>query len=456
MPQVEARPAPTIPGRASAPGLGGELRGIMAQSMGQDRLGLRIAGALLMGLGLLAAQACAAARAEGDGTWLKWHGSSPASALEDPSDRAFIKEWEATPPKGYPTLSPNNLLPMKAAIIRYTEIVTRGGWEALPDGQWQRGSTGPAVALLKRHLLATGDLQEQGDPERFDELLMRAVRRYQASNGLAPTGIVDKRTTAALNLPAAARLKQLKRNLARLEQLSRALPKKYVAVNIPAAQVEAIASDRVITRHAGVVGKPERATPELKSAIHELNFNAVWHLPPTVIEKDLIPKGQEMAKAGQSVLVKYKIDAYGSDGRKLDPLKINWSGGATGLTYKQQPGPDNPLGFVKLNFNNSHAVYMHATPSPSLFGRNFRAASSGCVRVHGIEQLAAWVLAEQGWKEEHIKQIKETGERRDVRLRQPMPLYFAYLTAWATPDGVVQFRRDLYQKDGIGAAAGAY
>jgi len=423
--------------------------------MGQDQVTVRIGAGLLLGLGLLGALGCAAARAEGEGAWLKWRGSS--SGPEDPGDREFIREWEATPPRGYPTLSPHNLMPLKAAIIRYSQIVARGGWRPLPDGQLQQGSAGPVVALLKGHLLATGDLQEDGsDPESFDYTLMKAVRRYQASNGLAPTGMVDRRTIAALNLPAGARLQQLKINLARLEQLSRALPKKYVVVNIPAAQVEAIENDRVVTRHAGVVGKPERATPELKSAIHELNFNAVWHLPPTVVEKDLIPKGQEMAKAGQSVLLKYKIDAYGSDGRKLDPLKINWSGGATGLSYKQQPGPDNPLGFVKLNFNNSHAVYMHDTPSQSLFGRNFRAASSGCVRVHGIEQLATWVLADQGWKGEHIKQMKETGERRDVRLKKPMPLYFTYVTAWSTPDGVVQFRRDLYQKDGVGVAAGAY
>ena len=432
---------------------------MMGHEMGQGQVRSTRGGGAVLGLAMLAALAALAdARAEGDGTWQKWRGSANASANDDPTDREFIKEWEATPPKGYSTLSPNNLIPIKAAIIRYSQITARGGWKPLPELQLQQGSTDPAVAILQEHLVMTGDLKEQGsNPESFGYFLTKAVRRYQASNGLAPTGIVDKRTIAALNVPAAARLKQLKTNLQRLEQLSRSLPKKYVVVNIPAAQVEAIERDRVVTRHAGVVGKPERATPELKSAIHELNFNAVWHLPPTVIEKDLIPKGQDMAKAGQSVLVKYKIDAYGSDGRKLDPSKIHWSGGgAAGLTYKQQPGPDNPLGFVKLNFNNSHAVYMHDTPSQSLFGRNFRAASSGCVRVHGIEQLAAWVLADQGWKEEHVKHIKQTGERRDVRLKQPMPLYFTYLTAWATPDGVVQFRRDLYQKDGVGTAAGAY
>ena len=135
----------------------------------------------------------------------------------------------------------------------------------------------------------------------------------------------------------------------------------------------------------------------------------------------------------------------------------NWStAAAKGLSYRQQPGPENPLGFVKINFHNAHSVYMHDTPSQSLFGRNFRAASSGCVRVHGIEHLAAWVLADQGWKPEHVRLMKESGERRDVTLKKPVPLYFVYITAWATEDGIVQFRRDLYQKDGIGATAAAY
>ena len=207
-----------------------------------------------------------------------------------------------------------------------------------------------------------------------------------------------------------------------------------------------------------MVGKPDRPTPILNSAIHELNFNAVWHLPPTVIEKDLIPKGQDMARRNQSVLVKYHIDAYGARRQEArsqqDQLEL--ARHQEPDLSSQQPGPENPLGFVKINFNNAHSVYMHDTPSQSLFGRNFRAASSGCVRVHGIEQLAAWVLADQGWRPEHVLQMKESGERRDVTLKKPVPLYFVYITAWATEDGVVQFRRDLYQKDGIGATAAAY
>ena len=415
-------------------------------------------GAAFLATGALALAAGAAPAAANDPheNWMRFPGSAYASQ-SDPTDRAFIKEWESTPPKGYPTLSPANVTAIKAAIKRYTEIVAAGGWTPLPDVQLQSGSNHPAVAVLRERLLLSGDLRERGNSDNFDYYVDKAVKRYQASNGLAPTGVVDKRTIASLNVTAASRLKQLKLNLTRLSDLTKSAGRKYVLVNIPAAQIEAVENDRIVTRHAGVVGKPDRPTPILKSAIHELNFNAVWHLPPTVIEKDLVPKGQEMARRGQSVLVKYGIDAYGGDGKKLDPTKINWGSAiAKGLTYRQQPGPENPLGFVKINFNNSYSVYMHDTPSQSLFGRNFRAASSGCVRVHGVDQLAAWLMAEQGWKPEHVTQMKESGERLDVKLRKPVPLYFAYITAWATEDGLVQFRRDLYQQDGIGEKVAAY
>ena len=128
-----------------------------------------------------------------------------------------------------------------------------------------------------------------------------------------------------------------------------------------------------------------------------------------------------------------------------------------GLSYRQKPGKDNPLGFVKINFHNGHSVYLHDTPSDSLFGRNFRAASSGCVRVHNIEDLAAWLLAgKEGWNKDQVIQMRETGESKNVRLKTPVRLYFAYITAWATEDGVVQFRRDLYNKDGVGREAGSY
>ena len=413
-----------------------------------------------LALGLAAIPALAPALAY-DGQWQPFKDSTSANGgSQQVYDASYAKQWESNPPKGFPTLSAENLTAMKAAIKRYEGIVEKGGWPLLPDAQLQPGSAGASVGLLRQRLTMSGDLAPS-DSSFFGQIygpeIEKAVKRFQASNGLTPTGIVDKRTIAALNVPAASRLKQLRTNLVRLQELTASAPKKYVVVNIPAAQIEAVENGRVVSRHAGIVGKIDRQTPLLKSSIQELNFNPVWHLPPTVIEKDLIPKGEEMSRRGQSVLAKYHVEAFGADGRQVDVNKINWSSGAAkGLTFRQQPGPENPLGFVKINFPNGHAVYMHDSPSQTLFGRNFRAASSGCVRILGIEHLAAWLVAEQGWTEERVLAMKKSGERLDVKLKKPVQLYFAYVTAWATEDGVIQFRRDIYNKDGVGPAASAY
>lgn len=411
---------------------------------------------------LVAIAAAAPAGAnESNGVWNPFAGPGTSYSTSTPVavDREFIKEWEANPPKGFPTLSNANVEATKAAIKRYQSIVAGGGWKLLPETVLAPGSSGPAVAILRERLELSGDLKENSPgADHFDYALEKAVKRFQASNGLTPTGIVDKRTIPALNVSAAARLKQLQQNLSRLSGLARSAGKRYVMVNVPAAQIEVVEGDRVVSRHSGVVGKIDRQTPLLSSTIYELNFNPVWRLPPTVITKDLIPRGREMQRAGKDVLTKFNIDAFDGNGKKLDSTKINWSSGQPmALTYSQQPGKDNPLGFLKINFHNAHSVYMHDTPSDNLFGRNFRAASSGCIRVQGIEDLALWLLADQGgWSKERIEKMKETRERLDVKLKKPVTLHFVYITAWATEDGVVQFRRDLYNKDGVGPTASAY
>jgi murein L,D-transpeptidase YcbB/YkuD len=382
-------------------------------------------------------------------------GEGPAS-YNGGYDRDFIKEWQSNPPKGYPTLSKANLAPTKAAIARYEEIVARGGFPLMPDVELEPGTTDAAVGVLRSRLLRSGDLTgESSFADHFGSDLETAVKRFQASNGLAPTGVVDKRTIAALNVPSEVRLAQLKTNLERLNDLTKIVGKRYVLVNIPAMQVEAVENGAIALRHSGVVGKPDRPTPTLRSTITDLAFNPMWTLPPTVIKEDLIPKGRDMQKAGGNVLVKFGIDAY-EGGKKLDPESIDWSSGRPlQLSYRQVPGKDNPLGFLKINFANSSSVYMHDSPKESLFGRNFRAASSGCVRVQNIEELAAWLLVGQGTAEQ-VEHIKETGATKTVRLKKPVSLYFAYVTAWATPDGIVQFRPDLYLKDGVGEVAAAY
>lgn len=375
----------------------------------------------------------------------------------DTSSREFVKEYEVNPEKGSATLLKANVAATQAAVKRYSALVEAGGWPAVPNVEMKPGDASFAAAILRDRLKASGEYTGDGSGESYDSQLVDAVRRYQEDNGLTPTGNVDKRTLAALNVPAEGRLRQLKLNIDRLSQAIAGTAKKYVMVNIPAAQIEAVENGKVIDRYTGVVGKPERPTPLLRTAIHEMNFNPVWRLPPTVITKDLIPRGREMQAAGKNVLVKFGIDAYDGSGKKLNPEAIDWSSGQpAGFSYSQKPGKDNPLGFLKINFANAHSVYMHDTPKGSIFGRNFRADSSGCVRVSGIDRLAHWILAPQGWTETHIEQIRESGDRKDVKVKKPVALYFIYITAWATEGGRVQFRRDLYNRDGAGELASAY
>jgi murein L,D-transpeptidase YcbB/YkuD len=230
-----------------------------------------------------------------------------------------------------------------------------------------------------------------------------------------------------------------------------------VVVNIPAAQIEAVQGDHVVSRHAAVVGKVDRRTPILRSKIHQVNFNPYWHIPQSIVRKDLVPKAKMYARRGKDILSEYRIDAY-SGNRKLDPRKINWNSSAVySYAYRQQPWKDNSMGFVKINFHNGHSVYMHDTPSKSLFSRNFRAHSSGCVRVQNVKQLVSWLLeANGGWDIAKVTQMKQTGARKDVNLKRRVPVYFVYITAWATKDGSVNFRRDLYGRDRVGPTASAY
>ncbi len=412
------------------------------------------------------------------GGWVPrgWSGDYWGQSYDDSSAYGPGAAYRAPLRRGYPTVSLRNIAAMKAAIARYQRIVARGGWKPIPRVAvkigLRPGMRHPVVALLRRRLEATGDLQPgYGASIRFDYYLERALRRFQLRHGLEPTGdLVDRsrrrnfgtRTLIALNVPARARLQQLRANLRRIRNLAPRVGKRYVLVNIPAAQVEAVENDRVVSRHVAVVGKPGRASPILSSAIHQINFNPSWTLPPTVIREDLIPKGRQMQRRNQSVLERYGIDAYASPGgRKLNPRKINWFSPAVyNYMYRQEPGPENPLGFVKINFHNKYAVYLHDTPSKTIFGRNDRAASSGCVRVQNIERLVTWLLDEKpGWSRRRVAMMRRTGARKDVNLSGRTKIHFAYITAWATPDGVVNFRRDLYGRDqrfGVSRMAAAY
>jgi L,D-transpeptidase YcbB len=387
-------------------------------------------------------------------------GSQAFHGDELPPDEgsAATREWITNPPLGSPTLSPRNIESTKASIQRYQTLVAQGGWPVVPAIAMRQGSRGPEVVTLHKRLEISGDLVGRSIPDEYDAAVVQAMKKFQARHGLPPTGVMDRDTIDVMNVPAAIRLRQLQANLTRLQTLAPAAGNRYVVVNIPAAQIEAVESGQVASRHAGVVGKIERPTPELSSKIQEINFNPYWYVPRSIIYKDLVPKAREFAQRNQDMLAAYHMEAFDQAGRPLDPREIDWMGNAVyNDNFRQLPWEENSLGFVKINFPNKDAVYMHDTPLKSLFGRSDRFESSGCVRVHNVEQLVTWILRDTpGWDMSHVLAMKQTSEQVNVKLAKPVPVYFVYVSAWTTPDGIVNFRPDIYNHDGAAETASAY
>jgi len=373
--------------------------------------------------------------------------------------RGPVRRWEIQPARGLPTLSKSNIAPLNTAIKRYQAIVAMGGWQQVPMLQLRMGVRHRGVALLRRRLELTGDMPAgYRNTNKFGRNLDAAVKRFQVRHGLPSTGILDRATILALNVPARARLTQLQTNLGRLRTLSNTAARRYVVVNIPAAQIEAVENDEVVSRHEAVVGKVDRRTPVLRSSIFQINFNPYWHVPRGIVRRDLVPKAREYAARGKDLMSEYRIDVFSAPGKILDSSRIDWSSPAVlNYAYRQQPWKENALGFVKINFNNRYSVFLHDTPTKKLFGRNIRAASSGCIRVQNVKQLVSWLLdGNKGWNAAKVAEMERSGARKNVNLKRRTPVYLVYVTAWATKDGAVNFRRDLYARDRVGPMASAY
>lgn len=350
-----------------------------------------------------------------------------------------------------PVLSPQTVSATEQAIDRYREIVSRGGWTRVPSGERLRlGVKNQTVVTLRQRLIGSGDLDpSSGASTIYDSYVEAAVRRFQIRHGINPTGAVNTATLNALNVPADIRLRQLEINLVRLRSFGGNLGQRYVVANIPAALVETVENGTVATRHAAGVGKIDRQSPILTTRIPEVNFNPFWTVPASIIRKDLIPK----MRAEPNYLRDNKIRVY-NNGVEIAPESIDWnSDEATRYMFRQDPGGEfNSLGFVRINTPSQHGVYMHDTPSKGIFGDDYRFVSSGCIRVQNVRDYITWLLKETpGWDRARIDQAIRSGERIDARLATPVPVYWVYITAWATPDGVMQFRDDIYQKDGLGS-----
>lgn len=421
----------------------------------KDRLGRHARAAVIAAIGLSLAATGALAQSPDGGNWLeRVLGYNDTASSPLPSERK-PDPMDDLRPDATPWRSDAMIQAMELAIERYQKIVSAGGWPNVPPGQPARmmrpGDGDDRVGVLRRRLAVTGDLPRNAssDDYNFGSDLEEGVRRFQSRHGLRVSGRVDQPTFAALNVSAEARLAQLKLNLNRIRELMQGrIEDRYILVNVPAFQLEAVDKFDVQERHRVIVGRTERQTPVIKATVKALNFFPYWRVPESVAHLDLIPR----LRKEPGYLEQEGIRVFTADARQeLDARNIDWNlADSSKLKFKQDPGEKNALGLVRIDMSNPEGVYMHDTPMKKLFDQRGRAFSAGCVRVQGVYKLVEWIArSEIGWEQPgRVEQVLQSGQALDVNLTHPIPVYFTYITAWAEQNGLVAFRPDLYDRDG--------
>ena len=368
------------------------------------------------------------------------HMAKPASTPEGRSAAALALSAE-------PVFDEGTYQRLKEALLSYSAIQVRGGWPNLAaDAQLAPGASGPSVTLLRRRLAITEDLgaeREAGDT--YDAAVGEAVKRFQLRHGLEPTGSVNAPTLRALNVPVAARIKQLEASLERLLGMDFIFAERYVVVNIPAAFVEAVARDKVERRYRVIVGKVDKPSPTLTAYITAINLNPTWTVPLSITKKEIFAR----MRKDPSYISRMHMRILGAHDEEFSPQAVDWSSDRSpDFTVRQDSGNYNALGNLKIDMPNPYSVYMHDTDSRRLFANDYRFDSHGCTRVDNVRDLAAWILDDvPGWNRAAIDAGIATGVLKVINLPRRMPVAWVYLTGWMTHDGTINFRDDVYKHD---------
>ncbi len=370
-------------------------------------------------------------------------------ALSIHSSPSFSKSRTPPPP---PTaqvfVSQEAINQLGSALSFYQSIAQAGGWPKLSKRTVLRsGDSDTEVLTLRRRLKISGDMPANiPDSYAFDADVKRAVISYQDRNGLEPTGVVYGITLRSLNASVEYRIKQLQVNISRIQELMPKLnSERYLLMNAASFEVQGIRNGRVEIASRSIVGKRTTPTPIVNASIRAVNLLPYWHVPSTIAQRALIPA----IKKDPTYLYREKIRVFSSfGGEEVDPSQVNWWGPESKrYVFRQDPGQQNALGVVRLDMPNKHIVYMHDTPMKQLFNYHERAYSAGCVRLQTVLDVAAWLIdGKDGWTRQGIDRAIANGRRDTIKLPNPVPVHFIYLTAWVE-NGTVQFRNDLYNRD---------
>ncbi len=341
---------------------------------------------------------------------------------------------------------------MRDALARYRQFEKSGGWPVIADGKpIKRGDSDRRVVALRKRLFVERDLnQKPNSSELFDASVERGLKHFQARMGLDPDGVLGAGTIKTLNVSAKERVQQIRINMERCRWLPDDLGERHIFVNVPSFTLQVVDNERTMTSMRVVVGRKMRQTPVFSSTMTHLVFNPPWSVPIMVARTDILDHLREEP----DYLTTHNFDVYDGyddNARPVDASKVDWTKVTSqNLTYKfrQKPGALNALGRIKFLLPNRFDVYLHDTPSRSLFSKTVRDFSSGCIRVEKPVQLAQIVLGgEDRWPKEKIEAAINKNSEQIVVLPKPIPVHLMYWTFWVDEWNVAQFREDIYDRD---------
>jgi murein L,D-transpeptidase YcbB/YkuD len=322
---------------------------------------------------------------------------------------------------------------LKEHLKHYFTVVAQSGWQPIihTGKSLKKGAASPTVAKIKRMLQMTGDLPGADTSQVFNDSLVMAVKNFQLRHGYTPDGIVGATMLKEMNVPAKKRLQQLLINMERMRWMpNEPTSDNLIVVNIPEYVLHMYEGKKKVWDMNVVVGKEGHNTTMFTGDLNQVVFSPHWNVPESIVEKEILPK---MA-SNPGYLESQNMEIVKDDGSLP--------------TIRQKPGGDNALGQVKFLFPNSFDIYFHDTPSKSLFSKDKRAYSHGCIRLSDPTKMAEYLLRNQPeWTSERIFSAMNAEEEKFVKVKKPVPVFITYYTAWVDDNGLLNFRDDIYGHD---------
>lgn len=322
---------------------------------------------------------------------------------------------------------------LRKKLVLYNAIADKGGWQPIAidkNKTFKQGDSGSIITAIKQRLQLTEDLPLSDTSAIYDSALVAAVKRSQQSLGMKATGTLSKTLIDALNIPVKQRISQMLINLERMRWLPETPTPDKIVVNIPDFTIHVFEQNKVVFSMPIVVGSEANSTVIFSDQLKYIVFSPYWNVPPSIVRKEILPA----MKRNSNYLAKHNMEVTGQSG---------------GLpVIRQKPGAGNSLGHVKFLFPNNYNIYFHDTPSKSLFSREKRAFSHGCIRLSDPTRMATYLLRDQPqWTTQKINEAMRLSKEKWVTLTKPVPVFITYFTSWVDDDGVLNFRDDVYGHD---------